>query len=571
LPAFFHILGKFILKLKNYLALSALLILTVFSCSKENLKEAKSTPIDSLYEKAWFFKERNISDSSFIYFNLSKEKAVNNNDNVKVAKCLINMAVISEQKGDYFNSQDIALSALKYLNPLDENERELLSSAYNELGQASFLLKKYVEADKFFRTALNLSKVDKSKVIYLNNIAINNSHQKKYVQAITSYKELLSMGVIKSDKVNYVRTLSNYAKTKWLQDSNFNAAPIFLNVLQVRKSYNDFLGLNASYSHLSNYYFRKKPDSALYYANEMYYIAKINKSPSDQVEALQMLIKLSPSKISKKYFEEYQNLTDSIYIANSNDKNQFALIRYETEKHKADNLVLQKQNNEKKYQIIIISSLALFILAGGIFWYRRRKRDIETQSQKAITESKLKTSKKVHDVVANGLYRVMTEIEDQQELDRNHVLDKIEDLYEKSRDISYEKPMEANKPFHEILSEILTSFATEYRKVLIAGNDAELWQKVREQAKYELEHIVQELMVNMKKHSQASNVVMRFESDSEQIKIYYTDNGVGMPKDTAFNNGLRNTGNRIEEINGTIIFDTEVEKGLKILISFPKY
>lgn len=553
--------------MKKYLSLSLLLILV--SCSRENRETTKSTLVDSLYEKAWFFKDRNIADSSFIYFNLAKEQALHQNDKIKIAKCLINMAVISEEKGDYFSSQDISLSALNYLDPSKENEKELLSSAYNELGQASFLLKKYDEADKFFLAALNLTKADKSKTIYLNNIAINNSHQQRYAEAIARYKELLAMNVIKSDKNNYVRTLSNYAKTKWLQNPNFNAAPIFLKALQSRINNNDLLGQNASYSHLSNFYFKYRPDSALYYANKMYQVAKINKSPSDQVEALQMLIKLSPSQSSKQYFNKYQDLTDSIYIANGNDKNQFALIRYETEKHKADNLKLQKENGEKKYQIIIITSAALFILLAGIFWYRKRKRDIETQSEKAITDSKLKTSKKVHDVVANGLYRVMTEIENQQDLDRNHVLDKIEDLYEKSRDISYEKPTEANKPFHETLSEILTSFATENRKVLIAGNDAELWQRVSERTKYELEHIIQELMVNMKKHSQASNVVMRFENNGEQIKIYYTDNGVGMPKDKGFNNGLRNTGNRIEEINGAIIFDTEVEKGFKIQISFP--
>lgn len=553
--------------MKKDLSLSILFIL--FSCSRENRENLKPTIVDTLYEKAWLFKDKNIADSSFIYFNLAKEQAINNKDKIKIAKCLINMAIISEEKGDYFSSQDISLSALKYLNPSNANEVELLSSTYNELGQASFLLKKYDEADKFYLIALNLTKVAKSKTIYLNNIAINNSHQKKYADAISRYKELLAMEVIKSDKNNYIRALSNYAKTKWLQDSNFNAAPILRKALDARKESNDFLGLNASYSHLSHYYFKKKPDSALYYANEMYRIAKINKSPLDQAEALQMLIKLSPSLSSKRYFDRYQDLTDSIYIATSNDKNQFALIRYETEKHKADNLILQKENSERKYQIIIISSIALFVLLGGIFWYRKRKRDIETLSQKAITDSKLKTSKKVHDVVANGLYRVMTEIENQQDLDRDLVLDKIEDLYEKSRDISYEKPTQAKQPFHEILSEILTSFATEHRKVLIAGNDAELWLKVSEQTRYELEHIIQELMVNMKKHSQASNVVMRFENNGEQIKIYYTDNGVGMPKDKGFNIGLRNTGNRIEEINGAIIFDTEVEKGLKIQISFP--
>nr|GFD55410.1 hypothetical protein [Tanacetum cinerariifolium] len=61
---------------------------------------------------------------------------------------------------------------------------------------------------------------------------------------------------------------------------------------------------------------------------------------------------------------------------------------------------------------------------------------MELEAQNALRNSQLNTSKRVHDVVANGLYRVMTEIENQADMDRENVLDKIEALYEKSRDIS---------------------------------------------------------------------------------------------------------------------------------------
>ena len=116
---------------------------------------------------------------------------------------------------------------------------------------------------------------------------------------------------------------------------------------------------------------------------------------------------------------------------------------------------------------------------------------------------------------------------------------------------------------------LLKSFANETRKVVFVGNTEELWKKVNAQVKYEVEHILQELMVNMKKHSQASNVAIRFEQKEYSITIYYTDNGVGIKGEVQPNNGLTNTGTRIDAIGGTITFDTNVEKGLKIRISFP--
>lgn len=536
------------------------IVLGILACNK---KQKTNHQIDDInYVKAESFMSKN-NDSAFYYFN---KVATSSKDSLQIARAYNEMAIIQADAGDYFGSQETLLTSLNFLHENRPKDFSCLASNYNELGATSLNIKNYDAAILYYDLAIKFTKNREFKQIISNNKAVVYQKTRNYQLARKIYNNAISTT---TDNKEYARILSNLTKTKWLQNEQYNAAPDFLKALEIRIKEKDEWGLNASYSHLSDFYFKKNLDSAIYYSTKMYKIARNLDSPDDQLEALQKLIKLSPTNTAKQYFEIYASLSDSLQTARNAAKNQFALVRYETEKHKADNLTLQKENSEKKYQIIIISSVALFILVGGIFWYRKRKRDIETESQKAITDSKLKTSKKVHDVVANGLYRVMTEIENQHELDRNHVLDKIEDLYEKSRDISYEKPTQAKQPFHEILSELLTSFATENRKVLIAGNDAELWQKVSEQTKYELEHIIQELMVNMKKHSQASNVVMRFENNGEQIKIYYADNGVGMPKDKEFNNGLRNTGNRIEEINGAIIFDTEVEKGLKIQISFP--
>lgn len=537
-------------------------LLALFSC-KNREKTFINSQSEKFYNKANNFYDANNYDSAFYYYN---KVLVPNTDTLLMGKAMLNMAITQSTKGDYFGSNESAINAIAYFK--DTNTVHL-ANVYNTIAVNYSDLKEYEEAIAWYKKSLPITNNNSDSLMFENNLAVAQYKIKNYDSAKNIYQKMLKDQNVKNNTKILAKVIDNLAYAKWLENRNYQPLVELFKAVELRNQNKDLWGLNASYAHLSDYYNKTNPDSSLIFADKMYVTAQKIDSPDDQLEALQKLIKLSPATKAKQYFEIYDRLSDSIQTARSSAKNQFALIRYETEKHKADNLKLQKENGEKTYQIIIITSVALFILLGGIFWYRKRKRDIETQSEKAITDSKLKTSKKVHDVVANGLYRVMTEIENQQDLDRNHVLDKIEDLYEKSRDISYEKPTEANKPFHETLSEILTSFATENRKVLIAGNDAELWQKVSERTKYELEHIIQELMVNMKKHSQASNVVMRFENNGEQIKIYYTDNGVGMPKDKGFNNGLRNTGNRIEEINGAIIFDTEVEKGFKIQISFP--
>lgn len=208
----------------------------------------------------------------------------------------------------------------------------------------------------------------------------------------------------------------------------------------------------------------------------------------------------------------------------------------------------------------------------AVLWYQKRKERLAFETQNSIKENQLKMSKKVHDIVANGLYRLMSELENQNKKNREQVLDEMEILYEKSRDISYEDDETLNNSvldFDQTLKKLFTDFASNQVKVVIIGNETAFWNKITVQVRTELYQVLLELMVNMRKHSKASYVAIRFEQQIEHKAIYYTDNGIGISELKKFNNGLQNTGNRIKSINGSITFDKCAEGGLKILILFP--
>ncbi|MGY4384670.1 tetratricopeptide (TPR) repeat protein [Pedobacter sp. UYP24] len=544
-----------------------ILLLLIISCKKKQVLTSSSKNNDA-YDKAYEFLEKDISDSSFIYFNNAKEQFLKTGDSIKAAGCLINMAIISGDQGDYFGSQEISLSAIKYLDDTDEKQRQLLSSNFNNLGKMANLLKNYNEANDFYLKSIDLTKEKNSKAIYLNNIAINLSDQKQYDSALKYFNQLIEDKNLMQNKRTFSRVLSNISETKWLKNPNYNAAPDFLKALAIRIQEDDKWGQNASYSHLANFYAKKRPDSGLFYAQKMYTVAIKIQSANDQLEALQKLIKLSPSNLSIPYFERYQSLADSVQIARGNAKNQFALVRYETEKSKADNLLLQNDNDYKRYQIFILIAGLVIVVTGGGILYRYRKQRLALQAKNQIHENQLKTSKKVHDVVANGLYRIMSDIQNKPDINREHLLDEVESLYEKSRDISYENIQKDEDIFNKRIQDILTSFENEQLKVYTSGNDPLMWQTISTIIKQELEYIIQELMVNMSKHSQATKVNWIFERLGNQVKITYMDNGCGFDEKVKFKNGLTNTGNRMQSIGGTITFDRNVEKGLKISLSF---
>ncbi|WP_156138201.1 hypothetical protein [Sphingobacterium sp. T2] len=99
------------------------------------------------------------------------------------------------------------------------------------------------------------------------------------------------------------------------------------------------------------------------------------------------------------------------------------------------NAVLDRDLKMAKQRALVVGMTVLGIctMAFFLYWNDKKKKQLRLEAENIIKENKLKTSKKVHDVVANGIYRVMSEIEYGEELDREDMLDKLEVLYEKSK------------------------------------------------------------------------------------------------------------------------------------------
>ncbi|MFD0749189.1 ATP-binding protein [Mucilaginibacter calamicampi] len=533
------------------------------SCRKKETPPVITKDPDYIKAKSFLHRQ---NDSAFYYFNRVVNRVM---DSLQVANAYNYMATMQSDVGDYYGSQESLSASLKFLNAENVKHRRSLASNYNELGLTSINLRNYDAAVGFFDKAIFFTADSNFKLIYLNNKALAYQKQKDYARALEIYHAIIRKT---TDKETFARILTNMATTKWLNDLSYNAAPELLSALEIRRQEQDRWGQNSSYAHLSDYYTTIRPDSAYYFALKMFDVAHGLGSPDDRLEALEKLIRVGPLQETRQFFKTYHQLSDSLLTARNAAKNQFAFIRYEVEKNKADNLTLQQDNTEKKYQLLkqqVLLYFALIVIIIGAFWYWKRKKRLEQEKQEAIRESRLRTSKKVHDVVANGLYRIMSELDHDSDLNKTALADKIEDLYEKSRDISYEKVPFSAGLFHDSVTELISSFANDSIKVVLVGNDVALWEKMSPTALFDVEHILQELMVNMRKHSRATRVAIRFERQDDKIIIYYTDNGVGMKDGVSYKNGLTNTGNRINSLQGTITFDTNIQQGLKIHLTFP--
>lgn len=515
------------------------------------------------YRKAYAMLSRQ-NDSAFYYFN---KVASNAKDSLPVAMAYNNMAVIQSNAGDYYGALESLTMSLNFLNETSAKDQPCLTNDYNELGMNSADLKNFNAAIGFFDKALSFTRDSSFAAVILNNKALAYKDSKNYQKALALYQKIMAGTKIKD--AAYARALTNLAITKWLFNPSYKAAPELLTALAIRQRTKDLWGQNSSYDHLADYYLTGHPDSTFFYSRAMYEIASRLNSPDDRLTALEKLIKVGPAQDTKRYFALYQSLNDSVQTARNAAKNQFALIRYNVEKSKSENLALQKDNLDKKYQLakqrfMLYSSILGFIIVTIMitYWFKKRR-------QQAVRENQLRLSNKVHSRVANGLYQLMQEIDNHPDFEKERVVRQLNVLYERSRDISHEQAQQPDTDFAGRISQLLTAFGNPETNVAILGNDADFWRNVDVSLKSELEQILQEWMVNMKKHSEATRVSVRFERLEQWLHIYYTDNGIGLPEPVPYGTGIQNTGNRIKILRGTLTFDTGLKNGLRMHLALP--
>ena len=556
------------MKLKIYLLL---ILFFLVSCKKEIIEPAKTE--NKFYDKAYDFLSTGEKDSAFIYFNLAQNTFSQNKDSARIGNSMVNMAILQSEAGDYYGSQETSLGAIKYLNKKEEKLYPILYSNYNNLGITSRNLGDYKNAVLFYDNAIAFATSQSEINTCLNNKAICYKFLENYSASLQIFKDVFKNIDPVKDQKGYARIVDNLAFVKFLQNKNYDAEMEMNEALKIREKAEDLWGQNASHSHLSDYFEDKSIEKSLFHAHRMYKISKKIKSPDDQLEALQKLVDLENPVHSKKYYKIYVNLEDSLTNVRNKAKNQFALIRYDSEKNRVDLLKAEAKNIENRYQILqrnIALGAVFLAFIFAVFWNRKRKEGLKQEKIFEVKNTALKYSKKVHDVVSNGIYQVMSEIENTSEIDKEGLLDKLEIVYEKSRDISYEDLTgNADSDFKMQIANLTKSFSSETLKTIIIGNEEILWSKIPQDLKTDIKLILQELLVNTKKHSEAKKIILKFEIVANRLQIAYSDDGIGFTNNIEKKNGLQNVETRIFSQKGNLTFGETTGKGANVFISFP--
>ncbi|KFF15694.1 tetratricopeptide repeat-containing sensor histidine kinase [Flavobacterium hydatis] len=557
-----------------------ILVLVISSCEKKSSALTKAKD-DSLYSDYLALADKHFNnktyDSAFYYYNKSK-LVCNTNEKEKIIYSLLKMAVTQQIQGDYFGSETNATEAIPFFTK--ETNFYYKCAVYNILGINYERLHEYDDAIYNYNQAIKYVEVDLPKYVLKNNIAVAYMGKSDYIKASDILSHLNQEKNITDDSENHARILDNLGFS-YYKIRNPKAIEYINQSIAIRKKINDDFGITTSYMHLSELYSNKNPRLASEYAKLAYQKATKVNNVDDRLVSLKLIIKNSSGNELKDKTLLFLKINDSITKTRQKAKNQFAKIKYDSKKDREENLQLKAQKAENALQLEKVKNrnLTLYIVIGLVlgsllFLYYYLTTKGRREKTAAIYESETRISKKLHDELANEVYHtiVLAETKDlSTEENKEILLSNLDTIYSGTRNISRQNStIDTGEIFESELKEMLSSYNSNKINVIIKDNNDINWSKIDTEKKIAIYRVLQELLVNMKKHSQCTFVIIGFEGNDKQIQISYSDNGIGFSEKINLRNGLKNAENRIQSIKGTLTFESEPNKGLKAKISFPK-
>ncbi|WP_339686596.1 hypothetical protein [uncultured Nonlabens sp.] len=478
-------------------------------------------------------------------------------DKTRYIYAIQNLARIQMRLGYTSESELLHLECIDLLAEL-ENKTAWTEICYttsiSELGRIYRERKDYSQSLALYDEALTTANLPADRAVLLNNKGYVYEFKNELETALSLYKAAYSKALESANTVEIARTLSNLS---FIQSQLHipNAEKGLIEALDLRLKDQYPNGMISSYNHLTRFYKEAKDSLNMKrYSDKFLETARI----TGVAEHLQSALRLKVETGETDYALPYINLNDSLNNLEEEQRNNFNYYVYQYDKKEKDFQDSQLDNERLLYLLLFIALASLSIYF--ILSYKHKKEKLQE-----VYNTETRISRKIHDEVANDVYHVMTQLQTGSN-SSIELLDHLENIYKRTRDISKQNSsIDLNIPYEELLSDLFLSYKNEKVTIITKGLQLIDWQNLRDVQKPTVYRVLQELLTNMRKHSEASFVFINFSSTGNSININYKDNGMGA--DLVKGNGLQNIENRIHSINGTIAFESEIGKGFKAIIT----
>jgi len=419
----------------------------------DTLQMAKACFKMGLYNKA-------IVDLELAYknFTSSKNLYLKLGDKINAGKKSLEIANIQKTQGNFGASELSALDGLDYLENTTESYSisglyYILSVVSKETGNTDMALKRMNEAISFINDPSIKKEKRNNNLIKFNNTKANIYKKiENFDLAIDIYEDLLNNDKVKPNDSQIARIQGNLAHTLFLKEGFNKRSDSLLkrSLLYYRNNENlsSLIGVNIK---LAELYTEVNKELAIQYADQALLNAEKLGNSTSIYESLEAKINLSPKE---EDISRYIKLVNDLRIKREDLNSLYANERYDL--NKAENKTIIAENGR-----------------------------IEAE-RKELLASKAEAKSNVR-----ALILLLTSI------------------YNNARDISKQiQNVDTGKGFPDELNNLLRSYQSDDVNVLLKRYETEIWKDISSHVKTTVYRVLQELLTNMKKHSNAALVVV---------------------------------------------------------------
>ncbi len=552
------------------------------------------------YYRALYFKLQFKPDSTFYYYNKSKNISVLLKDSLEATRRLLPMAAIQYDEKDYLGSENSIIEGLRFVEPhiakfgFKKSPYEVFFTGllYERLGNVMFMTERQEEARKNYLKFFELQKksphlkIKYEKARLYNHLANTYESEGNNQKAIEYFNKSLSIDSLKyKSDYRYESALAGFSYNNFMLGNKKIALKGYLEVLKLREKRNYKRGLVISHSILGDFYKDENNiKKAIYHSKKGLEKAKEISYNRYILENLFRLSTLIKGEKGRLLLEEHFILNDSLYRRERSLKNQFAKVRYETEKKDIENDHLKEENTRKQLELekekqqktigwLLAAGSLLFIGFGASIVSSRRKKmlfDAKLQQVEVREKERQQIAKSLHDEVAGDIRMLHLRLAKTNLVEEAKSLDVIKDNV---RNLSHQLSSESfdKVSFKDQIINLVSDFFEVNFRIKVQEIDSVNWQEINNAIKRTLFLSIRESIQNTKKHAAAKEITLSFKETKNAVFLTILDNGNGFNiEDKKSGIGLKNMKERVEEINGVFIIESELEKGTSIDIEIPK-
>lgn len=549
-----------------------LLVLTLAGCADTgNQPKQKNPHVVKAYGdqlKADAFFHNGEPDSAFAYYNKAKSGYEKGQDSFRVAYSLLKIGELYNRYNDYQELQATDVEALKFLETSDDTL--FRPTLYTQIGISFAMTREVDSATFYYDKGRSYVRQDWKMATIDNNIGYANIVSGNFNKAYQILDKTMRSYTLHDTLPIKAKIFDNFGYSAFKSGKPGGKAFVS-KALELRKALADTSGLIANYLHLAEMSQDKAESFQL--ASTAERLAFLHNSPEDRLEALRFLLSNANLAQIPAFSEKYIAISDSLEMVRVKARSAFAKIKYDVRREQVKTLEKEiERSREYSQKLNWIIAFIVFVVVSGIAVYYLIKRSKNIR-KKATYEAEVRISTKLHDELANEVHKtiVFTETKNlSDDANKETLLQRLEAIYDGTRSISRDNSEIPKGYFSQTLRDLLQEYNSDECAVIAQGIANVNWDKLERHRQLEFYRIVQELLANMRKHSQCSHALFLFAMEGKNISLTYSDNGSGSAKTgQTRKNGLRIMENRISGLKGSATFESMPGNGFRAHVQFP--